>query len=114
MSEDLGGMSTGRSNRSTEPLVSQRQQSRDAIVRIIKHQLDQYLSEANGEYDLNKINYNYHFGQNIAGKDMLFIESLFKVNDDDSINDDGEMKRVGLDLEIRRIYKKEYDLNKLV
>jgi len=63
--------------------------------------------------------YNFYFGENIIGRDWRFTEKLFQVNDEDSDfgeNDYGEpiTKRSGIDLEVRRIYKQDYDLNKLV
>lgn len=35
------------------------QKSRDAVVRIIKFQLDQYLKHSNANYDIENINYNF-------------------------------------------------------
>ena len=44
-------------------IVSLRQQSRDSLVRIIKFQLDQYLRQANADYDVNDHDYNYDYSK---------------------------------------------------
>ena len=49
----------GEASNNAAANVDLQQKSRDAIVRMIKYQLDQYLKHSNANYDIENINYNF-------------------------------------------------------
>jgi hypothetical protein len=96
--------------------VSLRQKSRDAIVRIIKYQLDSYLRTANADFDMSAQDYNFNFTENVKTAD---VNDLFKIKDESLTELDVEneaeegftSKRNLMDAETRRVFRYNYDLN---
>lgn len=93
-------------------VVSLRQQSRDSLVRIIKFQLDQYLRQANADYDVDDMDYNYDYSRMpVKGARDLF---KYRENSVTDVEDDAPpTARNAMDSDMRRIFRKHYDLNLL-
>ena len=93
-------------------VVSLRQQSRDSLVRIIKFQLDQYLRQANADYDVEEMDYNYDYSR----KPIRGARDLFKYRDHsvtDAEEDGPPTARNPMDSDMRRTFRRHYDLNLL-